>query len=87
MSGIDRADVELLLATLEQVHKPNRGLMAELCRTWLAVQDAPVVKVPKAKVGYLLHLPLSHDFAGKRVRLLAENATNNSNNNQESNHG
>lgn len=28
---------------LEKVHRPNKGILAELCRTWLAVDAAPVV--------------------------------------------
>lgn len=36
-----REEVEALLATVEQIHKPNHGVIAETCRAWLAVDDAP----------------------------------------------
>lgn len=42
---IDRGEVEALLAMLEQVHKPNNGTLAKLCRSYLAVLDAPVGEV------------------------------------------
>ncbi len=35
-----------------------------------AVEDAPSGRVPKAKVGDLLLFPVSHDFAGKKVKLV-----------------
>lgn len=36
------------------------------------VEEAPVGRVPKAKVGDLLLFPVSHDLAGQRVRLVRE---------------
>lgn len=39
MTNITREDVEALLAVTEQVHKPNHGLIAELCRHWLATRQ------------------------------------------------
>lgn len=66
---IDRAEVEALLATLEQVRKPNNGTLAKLCRLALEMMDAPVVKV-RGKVGEVCMVPVSHDFCGSRVRLV-----------------
>jgi len=65
-----RKEVEALLAEVKVHTGRKAGLVAELCRTWLAVQDAPT--------GQSLGVVIYHDderFAAhnerKRVRLLA----------------
>ena len=71
---IEPEDVEALLAfsigfSTVQVEQP---MLAELCRSYLAVLDAPVGRVPKARVGDMLLMPVSHDMSGWRVRLVRE---------------
>lgn len=41
----ERAEVEALLAEVNVYTGRKSGLIAELCRTWLAVQNAPVTPV------------------------------------------
>lgn len=69
---IDRAEVESLLATVEQIHKPNKGVIAELCRVYLACLDAPVA-VAGESAGRFYYAggsePIEH---GKRVRLVTD---------------
>lgn len=64
---IDRAEVESLLACMEQIHKPNHGVIAELCRVYLAYLDAPAVVV--GETGMVFAGPRSY---GKRVRLVTD---------------
>lgn len=71
---IDRREVEALLAMLEQVHKPNNGTLAELCRSYLAVLDAPVVQIGGADgLSAFLSQPGKQslpNMQGQRVRLV-----------------
>lgn len=71
---VKREDVEALLATCEQIHKPNNGVIAECCRAWLALDAAPVFDI------HLVHDSsgrcIAANFAtrsdpGQRVRLVA----------------
>lgn len=70
---IPRIEIE---ATLSMALHGSRcelpaDVAAELCRTWLAVQDAPVVKV-RGKVGEFATIWVSHSLVGRRVRLVVE---------------
>ena len=67
---VTRAEVEALLALVEQVHSPNNGTIAQLCRTWLAVDAAPVVDIFKYR-GSIVIEPDDDSVVGKRVRLVA----------------
>jgi len=73
---VDRQEVEALLALVEaekgrwSPHVPPATLAA-LCRAWLAVQDAPKVRV-RGKVGEVCMVPVSHDFYGQHVRIVRE---------------
>lgn len=73
---IERAEVEELLAMLEKVHKPNKGIIAELCRTWLAVEAAPEARISGEMELYALEPSDGDSYVaigklnGKRVRLV-----------------
>lgn len=42
---LDREEVEAMLAETRVYTGRKAGIIAELCRTWLAVQDAPLARV------------------------------------------
>ncbi len=75
-----REEVEALLAVSvagndqwadAMQHKLTRRMTRELCRAWLAVDAAPRVGV-RGKVGEVCMVPVSHDYCGKRVRIVPD---------------
>ena len=76
---VERKEVEAMLAACQPgndafgpaMDEMTRRKMRALCRAWLAVQDAPRVKV-RGKVGEVCMVPVSHDFCGQRVRIVKE---------------
>jgi len=53
-------------------HGAIAAVIREAAQLARRVEEAPVGRVPKAKVGDLLLFPVSHDLAGQRVRLVRE---------------
>lgn len=76
-SVVTRAEVEELLALVEQVHSPNNGTIAQLCRTWLAVDSAPTASIwhdedelPGLDPAEIDDMRRIKALEGKRVRLV-----------------
>ena len=76
---VKREDVVALLATCEQIHKPNYGVIAECCRAWLTLDAAPVGHVvgqsgpdiSSASTGAIVQMDDPASVKGQRVRLVA----------------
>jgi len=66
----NRKEVETLLAEVNAYTGRKSGLIAELCRTWLAVDAAPVVDIFKYR-GSIVIEPDDDSVVGKTVRLVA----------------
>ena len=70
-----REDVEALYQEAREsggsIGHVDSSHLAALCRAWLAVEDAPKVRV-RGKVGEVCMVPVSHDFCGQRVRIVKE---------------
>jgi len=80
--------VSKLIETLELLAKEHRESMdVDVLRAWARdaagamreaaalarrVEGAAVGRVPRSKIGDMLLFPVSHDLAGKRVRLVPE---------------
>lgn len=76
---IERGEVEDMLSACERDRigpHPGNETLAELCRTWLAVQDAPVVQIGGADgLSAFLACPGKvslPSMQGQRVRLVRD---------------
>lgn len=77
---MDRSDVESMLASARPndeiggyMHLLSGGEMIELCRTWLAVQDAPVaiIRAGWREAASISYDGYSREQVGQVVRLVA----------------
>lgn len=75
-SRVGRAMTKPLSEMLEELvqgcHGPRSSVIREAIALARRVEGAEVGRVPRSKIGDMLLFPVSHDLAGKRVRLVPE---------------
>lgn len=67
----ERLSEELVYAN-KQGDTHLAGLLRDAAALARRVEGAAVGRVPRSKIGDMLLFPVSHDLAGKRVRLVPE---------------